>query len=296
MSNPKLTVGVSFLNTRDTIEDLARSIFSQTFTDWEWILIDDGSSDGGAEVAQKIKDPRVTFICDGRNEGRSKRYNDITRMAKGEYIARFDADDLCDPTRFEKQIQFLEAHPEIDVVGTDRFALAPGDVLKGKRTHPTTHEGICRYPVRWGIFLCHGGVMGRTSWFEKFPYPENYRIAIDAALWASSWKHSRLANVPEPLYFYREYEAYKFTKFLRANWAMMRIAWEFGRRTKGTSDAIIAILARMARIGIFGALSLLHLHGYLVKRRSIDPTEEDQEQARRVLEIIGNTKVPGLDD
>ena len=102
MKKPELTIGISFYNTKDNIINLARCIYSQTFSDWELILADDGSTDGGADIARKIKDPRVKVVGDGINRGMAVRYNQITKMAQGEFIARFDADDLCDPRRFGK--------------------------------------------------------------------------------------------------------------------------------------------------------------------------------------------------
>jgi glycosyltransferase involved in cell wall biosynthesis len=131
MERPELTIGISFYNTTDTLIGLAQCIFAQTFKNWEWILIDDGSTDGGYEIARAIKDPRVRVIRDDVNRGRSFRYNYITQIARGDFIARFDADDLCHPTKFQRQVEFLRTHPNVDLVSTDLLCLGPNDVPLG---------------------------------------------------------------------------------------------------------------------------------------------------------------------
>jgi glycosyltransferase involved in cell wall biosynthesis len=86
LKKPELTIGVSFYNTADTLVDLAKYIFAQTFTNWEWILIDDGSTDGGYDIVRVIKDPRVRVIRDEANRGRSFRYNYITDIARNHSV------------------------------------------------------------------------------------------------------------------------------------------------------------------------------------------------------------------
>src|SRR5690606_22420882 len=109
------------LNPGTAFVDAIRSVFVQTHSNWELILIDDGSTDQSLDLALKIRDSRVRVISDGKHKGLPTRLNEITASASGEYIARMDADDVMHPERLEKQVKFLLSHPSCDVVGTGVF-------------------------------------------------------------------------------------------------------------------------------------------------------------------------------
>ena len=102
-----VTIGLPFYNDRLTLELAIKSIFAQTYKNWELILVDDGSTDGSLNIAKKITDKRVRIISDEKNKGLIFRLNQIASLAKGKYLARMDADDLMQPTRIEKQVEFL---------------------------------------------------------------------------------------------------------------------------------------------------------------------------------------------
>lgn len=294
MKKPELTVGVSFYNTADTLVDLAKCIFAQTFTNWEWILIDDGSTDGGYDIVRAIKDPRVRIIRDEVNRGRSFRYNYITDIARGDFIARFDADDLCHPTRFQKQVEFLRTHPNVDLVSTGMLCLDPGDVPLGLRIpKATTHESICRRPLTgFGIF--HGPMVGRTEWFRKHRYPEGYRVAVDYALYISSYYNSCFANISEPLYFYREYETYSLRKYYRSQRSTARAIWEYGRPIYGITIAAKAVIARYLRIAVCLGCAVVNLQDWIISRHSDCVTNIDRERFSEALAVIRKTEVLGI--
>ena len=295
MKKPELTIGVSFYNTSGTLIDLARCIFAQTFTDWEWILIDDGSTDGGCDLISRIEDPRVQVICEKVNRGRSYRYNYITRIARGDFIARFDADDLCHPTKFQKQIEFLRAHPHVDVVSTGMLCLGPGDVPLGRRTPKAiTHEAICSRPLtEFGIV--HGSIMGRSEWFRKHPYPEQWPIAVDYALYISSYYKSCFANIPEPLYFYREYATHSLGKYYLTNVAVSRAIKEYAPSVFSSGEKHKARLARYLRIGAYALATVVGLKRRLISQRSPEVlSEEDRQAFEEAMKIIKNTKIPSI--
>ena len=100
-------------------EDLAaaiQSIINQTYTNWELILMDDGSTDGSLERMKEYKDPRIKLFSDGVNKGLSRRLNEAVSKTTGAYIARMDADDIAFPKRLEIQVKFLEANKEIETL------------------------------------------------------------------------------------------------------------------------------------------------------------------------------------
>ena len=106
-----ITIGIPFYNAETYLADAIRSIFAQTYQDWELILIDDGSTDRSVEIARAVKDPRVRVISDGQNNRLPYRLNQITALARFDLVGRMDADDLISPAKFEKQKSILDAHP-----------------------------------------------------------------------------------------------------------------------------------------------------------------------------------------
>ena len=99
-----ITIGIPFYNAEVYLADAIRSIFAQTYQEWELILVDDGSTDSSLEIARSVKDSRVRVIADGVNRRLPYRLNQITAEAKYDLIGRMDADDIISPVRFEKQL------------------------------------------------------------------------------------------------------------------------------------------------------------------------------------------------
>lgn len=117
---PKISVLMGAYNCADTIKTSIESIQNQTFTDWELIICDDGSSDNTVTIVEELKksDERIVLIQNDCNKGLSYTLNRCLENAKGEYCARMDGDDMCDASRLKKQYDFLETHAEYGFVST----------------------------------------------------------------------------------------------------------------------------------------------------------------------------------
>ncbi len=114
-----ISVVMSSYNTElSMLKEAVESILNQTFRDFEFLIIDDGSTDGSDQYLKSLSDERVKIIQNPQNIGITKSLNIGFKAAKGKYIARMDADDISLPTRLEKQYEFMEAHPEVIVCGT----------------------------------------------------------------------------------------------------------------------------------------------------------------------------------
>src|SRR5690349_23370493 len=127
-----VTIGLPFYNNQSTLELAIKSVFAQTYKNWELLLVNDGSTDGSLEIAKKIIDKRVQLISDGSNKGLIFRLNQIASLAKGKYLARMDADDLMHPLRIEKQIKFLQQHQDTDLVDTGAYSINENENPIGK--------------------------------------------------------------------------------------------------------------------------------------------------------------------
>jgi len=154
--------------------------------------------------------------------------NYISSVANGKYVARMDADDMASPWRLEKQVMFLEENISVDLVSSEYLAIGGGDDVLGVWHGPSSHGDICRRP--WTrVELLHGGIMGRREWFLENPYEPRYWGIEDQALLMKASAQSVYASIPEPLYFYRVFDTYTLRKHLRAEFSLMRLAYDSRR-------------------------------------------------------------------
>lgn len=180
------------------------SVLAQTFTDFELLILDDGSCDETAQLARTRVDTRVTVVSDGRRLGLAARLNQGIDLARGRYVARMDADDVCFPERFEHQVRFLEAYSDVDVVGCRALVFRENGATVGLLPFAESHEKICASPWR-GVRLPHPTWMGRIGWFRRHRYrmPEALR-AEDQELLLRAYSTSRYHSLDKILLGYRQ--------------------------------------------------------------------------------------------
>lgn len=197
---PKISVLMPVYNTAPYLRDAINSILWQTYGDMEFIIIDDGSTDGSAGIIQEIKDIRVKKIFHTEQKGVVASLNEGLAIAQGEYIARMDADDMSALNRFEVQNLFMDENPHIDLCGTGFITKYQGPV----KINPQQHEEI----RVWLLFHCciaHPTIMVRRSSIDRlgFSYDANYPHAEDYELWNRIAPNAQFTNLPLNLYYYR---------------------------------------------------------------------------------------------
>lgn len=186
-----------------TLAQALASLESQSCPDWELILIDDGSRDASVRIAQRFAGPRLRIVVDGLRKGLAARLNEAVDLARGKYLARMDADDVCYPERFERQVAFLEARADVSLVGSSAVVFEGNGAALGVLAARTTHAEICARP--WaGFYLPHPTWMGRIGWFRANRYNERNSRAEDQELLLRARASSRFAALPEPLLGYRQ--------------------------------------------------------------------------------------------
>jgi len=293
MSMPLVSITSAFHNEERYLPDLIRAVFAQTLTDWELILLDDGSTDRSLEIAQSVKDPRVRVYSNGRNLGRSASLNKLTELARGKYIARQDADDLCSPTRIEKQVVFMEAHPEIDAAGTGVCFLDKNDQPMGEHIPVTSHEAITASPAR-GLHIAHGTILGRRSWFDQRRYNETLRIAVDFEMLFHASAESRFANLPEVLYYYRFDQSFSLRKQLRTRLANCRFLFHAFWQQRHYAKALGQVGLQLAKHAITTTLFVVGLRSWLLARRGKFLPPDRRAFYESELATIRACHVPGL--
>jgi glycosyltransferase involved in cell wall biosynthesis len=181
------------------IEEAVNSVLNQTFIDFEFIIIDDGSTDGTTDVLKKNTDSRIKFVFKKKNQGVSCAVNDGFRLAKGKYIARMDGDDISLKNRFEKQIGILENNPEIFICGSlFQYLGGINNIIGHKERHG---EIITELLISCSI--CMGASMFRRKELSKYFYDENKNSGEDYDFWTKVAWLGEMYNVQEVLLLYR---------------------------------------------------------------------------------------------
>lgn len=204
MSNPKITVSLSAYNNQKFIEKTIQSILRQSFTDFEFIIVNDGSKDNTLSIIEKYakQDFRIRLI-NRENKGIGASKNEILTLAQGEYIANIDGDDIALPDRLRIQSEYLDQHPELVCVGFDT------ELIDEKGRFITTIIHKHGSDLRQGILEGHGEIsnpasMIRTSALKQVGgNSEKYKCGGDLDVWLKLDEIGGLDNIPIPLTQYR---------------------------------------------------------------------------------------------
>ena len=191
---------MSIYNGEDYLHEAIESILKQTYSDFEFIIINDGSSDSSLKIVKSISDNRIVLI-DQKNTGLAIALNNGIKIAKGKYIARMDADDISMPERLKLQFEFLENHPEVIVVGGN------ADVIDKSGDYVYTSNQMLEWEMIKNKLpetpFFHSSTMYRKSSFETVGgYPELYRIE-DVVFFNRLSRIGELRNLKEVLIKYR---------------------------------------------------------------------------------------------
>ncbi len=288
-----VTIGLPFYNCERTLVRTLRSIFAQTYQDWELILVDDGSRDRSLEIASAVRDPRVRLVADRGNRGLAARLNQITQLARNEYVCRMDGDDLAHPQRVAAQRSYLEQHPEVDVLGTAAIAIDDQDrpsLLRGARANLRDPREVLRFggPI-------HPSVMARRAWLRRFPYDPSFARSQDKELWVRSCGSSRFEQLSQPLFFYREGGQVSLGNYRGSCEADRRILLRYGPNLVGPLETARLVARSHLKETCYRVFDLAGQAGRLVARRGSDLTGEELAAARETVAKVLQTPVPGID-
>ncbi|MCW3087398.1 MAG: glycosyltransferase [Sediminibacterium sp.] len=199
MNTPLVTVLMPVYNAEKYIGAAICSILAQSFTEWELLIVNDGSTDRTADVIGTFTDDRILSIDQG-NTGVAGALNHGLTRARGKYIARFDADDICMPGRLAKQVAFLESHPGYVLAGSDaEYLLENGEHLFYFSCIAHSHEEITRKLYVYCPFI-HSAVMYRkTAVLAAGGYSAHAHNFEDYFLWIQLIKQGKMHNLPERL-------------------------------------------------------------------------------------------------
>ncbi|TNJ39069.1 glycosyltransferase [Chlorobaculum thiosulfatiphilum] len=205
MPQPPVTVLMPVHNGERYLKEAIESILAQSFADFEFLVIDDGSTDRSRQIAESYGgDPRIVLVANAENRGTVHVLNQGIAMASGRYIARMDADDISLPERLERQVRFMDEHPDVGVSGTG-MRLIKNDKLRNTRTH-TASDPELKIQLLFSPCFFHPTVIIRAELAKAHPYPDNLVYTQDYNYWTKLAPLTSFANLSEVLLHFREHE------------------------------------------------------------------------------------------
>ena len=200
--SPRVSVIMPLYNAANFVKEAVDSILNQTFQDFELIVLDDASTDESATILDTYADHRIVRYTSKQNIGLANILNIAVEMARGEYIARMDSDDISMPTRLQAEVDYLDSHPKIDLVscGMQQFGLADRTM-----SYKESFWLVC-YNAFFFSPILHASSMWRKKSFEDkgLRYRQERVPSEDYDLWVRALgKGLKLINIPEVLYKYR---------------------------------------------------------------------------------------------
>lgn len=262
MVSLKVTIAIPIYNAESYLSFAIQSVVNQTYKNWELLLMEDGSTDSSVEIARLYaeKDERIRVIEDGVNRGLIYRLNESIKMANGKYYARMDADDIMTVDRIEKELLYLQEHPEVDVVGSSIMTIDNKNNIIGSG-----------YNFGKVASFIHPTVMGKTEWFRANPYAEWALRAEDFELWTRTSYESNFYAIGKPLLFYREFGIPTFRKYYLSQRTLLRIFWRYQHYSKSFSWFITNTIKTYSKILVYAIFASMGKSDYLISRRRRQP-------------------------
>lgn len=258
------------------LREAIESVLGQTFGDFELLLLDDCPEDSREKVVRSYDDPRIVYMRNDRNLGIAEARNRLNDLAKGEYLAIFDHDDVCRPDRLAKQVAYLDAHPECGVVGGWTRLTSNGSV----NTYPENDRDI-KYGLMSSPTLWHPASMVRASVLREhgIRYEADYSPVEDYMLWMRLLPHTAFHNLQEVVIDYRWHDGntsvvrkrqlvasdLRVRAWAKVHYPELYTEYEFRRRVVrrvrlfGVTILKLTSVERETDIRLFGAIPFINI-------------------------------------
>jgi hypothetical protein len=267
---PLVTVCIPVYNREAFIAQAIESVLAQDFSDYELLLLDDGSTDGSVEIMRRYRDPRIRLERNDGNRGIPCTRNRALQLARGEYLALLDSDDMMAAGRLASQVRFLQRNPGIATVGGWVKRVAASGATR--RLVRPLEPGQLRAWLLFRSSHANTTLMARTQVLREFGYDEQYPVCEDFELLVRLSRRYQMANLPRVLTIMREHP---------------------GRTTRSSQPLVEdakqrLIAAQLERLGIAADAGDLQRHFWLTRMRPSQWQEwsDYQEWARRWLETL----------
>lgn len=250
---PRVSVFIPVYNREAYVGAAIESVLRQSFQDFEILLIDDGSTDLSVEVLRSYDDRRIRVVRNERNLGQPETRNRGLALARGQYIAMLDSDDVARPDRLSRQVAFLDRHQDcVEVGGWTRSMDEAGHLLKKTKRQPPAPDDV-HAQLLFRCSLSHTTIMGRTDVLRKYRYRKSFLRCQDYDLHVRLARHHAIANIPHILTHVRVHPG------------------QIAVQTPGLGYAkkIEIIRAQLSALGINGSRDDLEAHLMLSRMRKL---------------------------
>lgn len=214
MGSPTVSVIMPTLNNGAHIKQAVGSILEQSFSNFELLIVDDGSSDGTVSQISEFTDERIRLVQRTDETGVASARNEGLRRSSGRYVAVHDGDDWSHPDRLRTQVAYLEKNPEVAVIGTGANLVDEDGTVRARRH---VLESPSRADIETHTEFVHGSVMMRRDVLKRVGgYDEWFALAEDYELWLRLADEYAVRNIDEPLYYFRQHDQSQYSSNLEA--------------------------------------------------------------------------------
>lgn len=257
------------------------SVLAQTYTDFELIIVEDPSHCSGRTLLAGLDDPRIRYIENEARTSLPRQHNRGLAEARGRFICRFDADDICEPDRVQRQVDFLVAHPEVDVLGSCLTVIDEHSTVVGYRRYPTDHAAIVAALRRFNP-IANSSVMYRREVYERFGGKRDSPLPAQDYEWYSRVARGgvRFANLAEPVVRYRLHAQMTPAKLKGTLLTTLEVKNMYWRTGMDLRSRVIMVMER----------ALLLLPAWLVRRLFIAVRYRRPGARRPVPAALSNRK------
>lgn len=286
VKQPFLTIGLPFYNNENTLACAIQSVLMQTYTDWELILINDGSTDHSNNIATAFAqlDKRIILINDSENKGLVFRLNQIIDEAKGEYIARMDSDDMMMPDKLLKQMDVLISNTAIDVIDTAAYIINEKDEPTGTRGMDDLSKWDRRKTFK-NVLLFHPTVVAKASWYRNNKYDQDFVRSEDFELWCRTFDSTVFARVYEPLFIYREGRV-NIRNYVLSNRTYRKILRYHAKDVLSDTEIKTEIIKSHLKSLLYRFFSWFNMQHILSSKRNIRINVVQQNEVRVIIRKI----------
>ncbi len=292
----EITIGIPFYNCERYLTNAIRSVYAQSYTDWEAIFVDDGSTDASLDIVRSVRDARIRVLSDGVNLGIGARRKQIVDLTETRYLAWLDADDMMHPDRLQVQYEFLERHPEIACVDSSCYIVDPN--AKVVRLSEKMEGIVAPSSMAVRPQMQNASVFARIEVYRDFNFNPACRRVEDWDVWIRASKQYSFYHLNAFLGYHLDADEHHKPRLDRElvepRWQLM-VYLRHGGRSLGIARCA-ALSARLcARTAYRVILILLGQHKRFKAARTDALTPELKAAAERELERMLETKVPGID-
>lgn len=280
---PKVSVIMNVYNGSNFLEDAIQSVLSQTFTNYELVIVNDGSTDQTGQILDIHKyDCRVVIVTNPVNIGIAASKNIAIRKSKGEYIALMDADDISEPDRLQKQMDYLDSHPDIGVVGAWSRVINDKGELLGEVMRPESDSVILLWMLLRHCALNQPTVMLRRNLIiQAGGYNEKLSVSEDYEMWTRLASITKLSNIPEYLVRYRQHDT-NISKLIESSYYHVVTSNKFIKSLLNIDISVDILLFLRSKtehhstnpfVSYFAAYSLLKMYTAFLRKFCLTTTQ-----------------------